>query len=92
MSRHSANGRPYWRLRQHWLATAPHGWTCWLCHEPVDPHARARGDRPTIDHVQPTSTGRVDPLDTTNWRLAHQRCNSARQDSPAPLGTLSRAW
>ncbi len=29
MSRHSANGRPYWRLRRHWLASANHGWTCW---------------------------------------------------------------
>jgi hypothetical protein len=26
MSRHSANGRPYWRLRRHWLASANHGW------------------------------------------------------------------
>ncbi|MEM7337519.1 MAG: HNH endonuclease signature motif containing protein [Actinomycetota bacterium] len=53
------------------------GWSCWLCHEPVDPDAPAGSPASaTVDHVVPRSRGgRTVP---ENLRLAHRRCNGAR--------------
>lgn len=65
---------------------------CWLCGRPVDPSLRgvrvydpSTGRRPlhplspTLDEVVPVSCG-GDPLDRSNVRLAHLRCNEARGD------------
>lgn len=56
------------------------GWTCQICHEPVDgslcyPHHHAA----TIDHIVPVSRGGTD--DPANLQTAHMVCNSSKGDS-----------
>ncbi|MER6534698.1 HNH endonuclease [Streptomyces sp900105755] len=54
---------------------------CWLCGKWVDQtldgrtHPMAR----TVDHVRELWEG-GDPLDRSNCRLAHRRCNSAKSN------------
>ena len=92
MSKHSARTAIYQRKRHAWLVSGVHGWVCWLCHEHVDRWAPARSKlSPTIDHVVPMAQG-GDPLDTSQWRLAHLDCNSRRGDDAPPLGRSSRQW
>ena len=94
MSRHSARGTAYNRLRHQWLYTADHGWTCHLCGRPVEPDLPPRSPMSaTVDHLVPTSHG-ADPLDTRYWRLAHLRCNSRRQQSTIvePVRGATRRW
>lgn len=94
MSRHSAKGRTYNRLRAEWLATADHGWICHLCGRPVQPDLPPLHDQaPTIDHIIPTSQG-GSKLDTRYWRLAHYRCNRRRSTAPLlePTQGATRTW
>lgn len=72
MSRHSANGHRYRRLR---LEVLDRDWRiCWLCGHP---------GADTIDHVIPKSHG--GPDETWNMRAAHHSCNSQRGDrTPIP--------
>lgn len=76
MSRTRWQGRDRRRLRQ--LVTDSYGWTCTLCHRPIDPHATALRDRLSIDHVLPVSRGGSDSLE--NLRPTHHGCNSAKRD------------
>ena len=76
MSRTRWQGRDRQRLRQ--LVTDSYGWTCTLCHRPIDPHATALRDRLSIDHVLPVSRGGSDSLE--NLRPTHHGCNSAKRD------------
>lgn len=57
------------------------GWTCWLCHKPVDPDT-AWPDLmcASLDHVVPLSCG--GDHTRANVRLAHFRCNVARGNRP----------
>lgn len=57
------------------------GWTCYLCHRPLDPAADPYDpSSPTIDHVVPLSRGGQHVLD--NVRTACLGCNSAKQEHP----------
>ena len=76
MSRTRWQGRDRQQLRQ--LVTDSYGWTCTLCHRPIDPHATALRDRLSIDHVLPVSRGGSDSLE--NLRPTHHGCNSAKRD------------
>ena len=69
-------GRNRKQLRQ--LVTGTYGWTCTLCHRPIDPHATALRDRLSIDHVLPVSRGGTDAIE--NLRPAHYGCNAAKCD------------
>ena len=69
-------GRNRKQLRQ--LVTDAYGWTCALCHRPIDPHATALRDRLSIDHVLPVSRGGTDAIE--NLRPAHYGCNAAKCD------------
>lgn len=69
-------GRNRKQLRQ--LVTDTYGWTCTLCHRPIDPHATALRDRLSIDHVLPVSRGGTDTIE--NLRPAHYGCNAAKCD------------
>ncbi len=95
MSRHSARGRAYDRLRHEWLYTADHGWLCHLCQRPVSPDVLpGTPQSPSVDHVIPTSVAPHLAMDTTNWRLAHLVCNQRRQAQPVaevPTGA-TRQW
>ena len=94
MSRHSARGSEYAKLRRHWLETAEHGWTCHLCGRPVHLDVPPRSpDAPTIDHVIPVGIG-GSKLDTRYWRLAHYRCNRRRSTAPLlePTQGATRTW
>lgn len=55
------------------------GWVCQLCGEPVDRSLSGR-DRmgATLDHVIPRSLTLWPDHSSTNLRLAHRACNSAR--------------
>lgn len=64
------------RLRQ--LVTDTYGWTCALCHRPIDPTATKLRDRLSLDHVLPVSRGGSDAIE--NLRPAHHGCNSAKRD------------
>lgn len=69
------SGRPWARLRARVFREETH---CWLCHRWVDQtlhqwHPMSR----TVDHVIPLNQGGP-PLDRTNCRLAHRRCNTIR--------------
>lgn len=76
MGRTRWQGRDRLRLRQ--LVTDTYGWTCTLCHRPIDPRATALRDRLSIDHVLPVSRGGSDAIE--NLRPAHHGCNSAKRD------------
>lgn len=97
MSKHSLRSAAYQRRRAAWLASGVHGWRCWLNGCVVNPHAKyGEPDSATVDHVVPQSPrgggGWADPMDTSLWRLACHRCNSARRDHTPPLGRPSRTW
>lgn len=51
-------------------------WRCWLCDEPVDPHASVNGDRsPSVDSgASPKGKKAVAGLE----RLAHRACNTRK--------------
>ncbi|MFF8406912.1 HNH endonuclease [Streptomyces sp. NPDC015684] len=72
------SGRPWLRLQAQVYSEETH---CWLCHGWVDQslpgttHPMAR----TVDHVHPLWLG-GEPLDRANVRLAHRRCNTARNN------------
>ena len=54
------------------------GKKCWLCREPIDLDAPFNDPyAPTLDHVTPQARGGKTVLE--NLRLAHFRCNSARE-------------
>lgn len=69
-------GTAWWRVQAQVFAEETH---CWLCGGWVDQaldgrtHPMAR----TVDHVRELWQG-GDPLDRSNCRLAHRRCNSAK--------------
>lgn len=55
------------------------GWTCQICHEPVDPDAVVPAPlAPTIDHKIPLAAGGEHA--PHNWQCAHFQCNSAKRD------------
>jgi 5-methylcytosine-specific restriction endonuclease McrA len=70
-------------------------WICQLCHEPIDPYARAQSSGAgVVDHITPVSAGGA-WHDLANLRAAHVRCNTARANTgrgahlPYPL---PRRW
>ncbi|MFJ6730005.1 HNH endonuclease [Streptomyces sp. NPDC091281] len=77
-TRQARSGRPWLRLQDQVFAEETH---CWICHRYVDQvlpgrtHPMAR----TVDHVRPLWLG-GEPLDRGNCRLAHRRCNTARNN------------
>ncbi|MGG7653515.1 HNH endonuclease [Kocuria rosea] len=53
------------------------GWTCKLCHQPVDPRARKPDRRRgSIDHILPISLGGHNTWN--NVQLAHLSCNCSK--------------
>ncbi|MFD7793624.1 HNH endonuclease [Streptomyces sp. NPDC059759] len=94
-TRRARSGRPWYRLQARVFAEETH---CWICHKPVDQtlpgttHPMGR----TVDHVHALWLG-GDPLDRTNCRLAHRRCNTARNNQvraakrPRPSFTVDAA-
>ncbi|UNZ22190.1 HNH endonuclease [Streptomyces sp. 891-h] len=75
--RRGRSGRPWDRVRARVFAEETH---CWLCGRWVDQslpmtHPMSR----TVDHLQELWQG-GDPLDRTNARLAHRRCNSIKSN------------
>lgn len=92
--RRGRSGRPLQRLK-HLLRTEGNN-ICWICGKPIDMalstadpnHAMAW----TLDHATPLSLG-GDPLDPSNAREAHRRCNSSRGNRPPkPRSNTSRRW
>lgn len=77
-TKQARSGRPWLRLQAQVYAEETH---CWICHRWVDQslpgttHPMAR----TVDHVHPLWLG-GNPLDRSNVRLAHRRCNTARNN------------
>jgi hypothetical protein len=56
------------------------GYRCGICGKPVDMKLKHPDPGfPTLDHVLPLSAG-GDPLDASNLRLAHLRCNVSLRD------------
>ncbi|MGW4886919.1 HNH endonuclease [Streptomyces murinus] len=94
-TRQARSGRPWRRLQTRVFAEESH---CWICHRYVDQtlsgttHPMGR----TVDHVHPLWLG-GDPLDRQNLRLAHRRCNTARNNqlrarsAPRPSFTTDAA-
>ncbi|GHA01415.1 HNH endonuclease [Streptomyces echinoruber] len=94
-TRQARSGRPWLRLQAQVYAEETH---CWICHRWVDQslpgttHPMGR----TVDHVHPLWLG-GDPLDRANCRLAHRRCNTARNNQlraaqrPRPSFTVDTA-
>lgn len=65
---------------------------CWLCHTPVDFHAKPRTRwSKSVDHVKPVTTHPHLALVRSNLRLAHYGCNSRRRDKPVEYEP-SREW
>lgn len=89
--RRGRSGRPFVRLQRAVFATYTH---CWLCGEVVD-QSLPVNDRMarSLDHVVPLVQG-GDPLDPSNARLAHRKCNSAKADGivDPPARRPSRVW
>ena len=94
MSRYSARGYAYEKLRRQWLASGDHGWICHLCGRPVPMDALPKSDEsPSVDHLIPMSKGGA-AMDTRYWRLAHLQCNRRRQNRQVvepPIGA-TRRW
>ena len=60
------------------------GWQCWLCLDPIDPHADPQGDHgPSLDHVIPLANGGTH--EPANVRAAHRGCNARRSSLPHVL-------
>jgi len=95
----SRNHRPagYYRLAARWLdahlAQGIEVVPCAVCGLPVDLNHRGRDpDSRSVDHLVPVSKGGP-MLDTSLWRVAHYRCNTARGNkTPRPKLRPSRAW
>ena len=72
------------------------GYTCYLCHTPVDltaPHVVGQPGwetYPHVDHVIPISKGGHDTLD--NVRIAHARCNLEKKDKLPDFATAWFRW
>ncbi|MFB7736177.1 HNH endonuclease [Streptomyces sp. NPDC056112] len=77
-TRQARSGRPWLRVQAQVFAEESH---CWICRKFVDQslpgttHPMAR----TVDHVHALWLG-GDPLDRSNCRLAHRRCNTIRNN------------
>lgn len=94
-TKQARSGRPWRRLQSKVFAEETH---CWICHTWVDQslpgttHPMGR----TVDHVLPLWLGGA-PLDRTNCRLAHRRCNTIRNNQvraaqrPRPTFTIDAA-
>jgi 5-methylcytosine-specific restriction endonuclease McrA len=55
------------------------GWTCQLCHEPIDPSTTwPHSKSPSIDHIIPLSRGGSHTM--ANVQSAHLGCNSSKGD------------
>lgn len=75
----SWSGRRTQRLAA--AVVAVYGWTCWLCHQPINPTARRTTSAGlSVDHVVPRSLGGTDHI--ANLRPAHMGCNAARGTNP----------
>ncbi|MEV8636530.1 HNH endonuclease [Streptosporangium sp. NPDC051023] len=83
-------GRPYRRLRDQVRAASR---VCWICGHAIDLALPPRHPLSwTLDHLMPLSRG-GDPLDPSNARAAHYRCNSGRGNRlRARQPTTSRRW
>lgn len=71
------SGKAWTELRARVFAEETH---CWICRKWVNQalprtHPMSR----TVDHIEQLHTGGA-PLDRTNCRLAHRRCNTARSN------------
>jgi hypothetical protein len=76
---HWRNSSRYKRLRTRFFADVGASGVCGICTEPVDMRLSGRHQLgPSVDHVRPYARGGIDPLDVTNWQLAHRACNSAK--------------
>lgn len=92
--RRGRSGRPLQRLKA--ILKSEGANVCWICGRAIDlelskldPNHREAW---TLDHERPLSLG-GDPLDITNAREAHRRCNSARGNRPPkPPVNASRRW
>lgn len=77
-TRQGRSGRPWRRVQDRVFAEETH---CWICRRYVDQslpgqtHPMGR----TVDHIHPLWLD-GDPLDRTNCRLAHRRCNTIRNN------------
>lgn len=57
------------------------GWTCWLCHLPVDRDADPQSDyAPSLDHIIPLANGGTHQR--ANAATAHRGCNARRSNHP----------
>ncbi len=56
------------------------GWRCWLCDEPVDPHASVNADRgPSVDSgAAPAKGSKGSKGSPSSERLAHRACNTRK--------------
>ncbi len=56
------------------------GWRCWLCDEPVDPHASVNADRgPSVDGgAAPAKGSKGSKGSPGSERLAHRACNTRK--------------
>jgi 5-methylcytosine-specific restriction endonuclease McrA len=94
-TRQARSGRPWRRVQAQVFAEETH---CWWCHKLVDQTlpGRTHPYGRTVDHVVPLWLG-GEPLDRSNCRLAHRRCNTARNNElraaqqPRPSFTVDAA-
>ena len=92
---HWRNSTQYKALRSQFFKSHGVIGVCSVCRGPVDMRLSGKlGWGPTVDHVVPVAGGAV-PLDVTNWRLAHRKCNAEkgtwvpvarRTSTPTPSG------
>lgn len=89
VSRWSAKGPRYERLKAQVFAEETH---CWICQRWVDQALppRTRWSR-SLDHVVPVSRG-GDPYARSNARLAHLCCNTSRGNGTPGVGHTSQRW
>lgn len=90
---HWRNSSRYKRMRSRFFAEVGAVGTCGICREPVDMRLSGRAQLgPSVDHVRPYARGGIDPLDVTNWQLAHRACNAAKgvgMTGPSPAGSVA---
>lgn len=93
-TKQARSGRPWQRLQAQVYAEETQ---CWWCRKWVDqtlPRTHPMGR--TVDHVVPLWLG-GEPLDRSNVRLAHRRCNTIRNNQlraakrPRPSHTVPAA-
>lgn len=80
MSRHSARGPKWLRLRADVLAAST---ICHLCGRP---------GATEVDHLIPASVAPDLRYDPANLRPAHQSCNRRRGAGPVDASRTSRRW